>query len=72
MTQVVETVEAVIITGDRRGEIIRLDEDTLGAVSPTELNALNEALDSLLGAVDRLAAEVRAANQALKPSPATV
>jgi hypothetical protein len=72
MTQVVETVEAVIITGDRRGEIIRLDEDTLGAVSPTELNALNEALDSLLGAVDRLAAEVRAANQALKRSPATV
>jgi hypothetical protein len=58
-------VEAVIISGPRRGEIIQLSDEDLAAVSNENIRLLNKALDGLIGAIDRVATEVRATNEAL-------
>jgi hypothetical protein len=58
-------VEAVIISGPRRGEIIQLSDEDLAAVSNENIQLLNKALDGLIGAIDRVATEVRATNEAL-------
>jgi hypothetical protein len=58
-------VEAVIISGPRRGEIIQLLDEDIAEASNEDIQLLNEALDELIGAIDRVATEVRAANETL-------
>ena len=53
-------VEAVIISGPRRGEIIQLLDEDIAELSNEDIQLLNEALDGLIGAIDRVATEVRA------------
>jgi len=62
-----EPVEAVILSGDRRGQIVTLrgnhiepDED--------ELEMLNDRLDQLIDSIDRLHDEIRLGKEALEPS----
>ncbi len=64
MSQVAEPVEAVIISGPRKGEIVRLPNETQDEVTEEEIEALNYALDELIAALDRYAAEVRATIEA--------
>ncbi len=64
MAQAVEPIEAVVISGPRRGEIIRLTA-MVHEVSAEDLSALDSSLDQLLAAVDRLSAEVRLTTSAL-------
>jgi hypothetical protein len=52
------SVEAVILSGPRRGEIVQLADDAIAEVSDVDIIALNEVLDGLLVALDRVAAEV--------------
>ena len=59
------SVEAVIISGPRRGEIVQLSDEAIAEVSDADVTALNEALDELLGALDRVSAEVRATLEVL-------
>ena len=59
------SVEAVIISGPRRGEIIQLPDATIPEASDEELQALNEALDALMMAIDHVATEVRITLEAL-------
>ena len=54
------SVEAVILSGPRRGEIVQLSDVAIAEVSDVDIIALHEALDGLLVAFDRVAAEVRA------------
>jgi hypothetical protein len=58
-------VEAVIISGPRRGEIIQLLAEDIAEVSNEDLQLLNGALDGLIGTIDRVAAEVHATTEAL-------
>jgi hypothetical protein len=58
-------VEAVIISGPRRGEIVQLLDEDVAEVSKEDIQILNEALDRLIGAIDRVATEVRATSEAL-------
>jgi hypothetical protein len=58
-------VEAVIISGSRRGEIIQLPDEDIAEVSNQDIQFLNEALDGLISAIDRVATEVRATSEAL-------
>ena len=50
--------EAVIISGPRRGEIVQLAGEAIAEVSDADITALNEALDGLLVALDRVVIEV--------------
>lgn len=59
------TVEAVIISGPRRGEIIRLPDETIAEVSDEDIRALNTALDELTVAIERVTREVRATIETL-------
>jgi hypothetical protein len=59
------SVEAVIISGPRRGEIVQLSDEAIAEVSDADITALNEALDGLLVALDHVAAEVRATLEVL-------
>ena len=59
MLEAVEPIEAVIISGPRRGEIVRLPEEAIPELSDAEIEALNQALDELIAALDRYSAEVR-------------
>jgi hypothetical protein len=59
-------VEAVIISGPRRGEIIQLPAEEIAAMSNEDIQLLNEALDELIGAIDRVATEVRATSEAFR------
>ena len=52
-------VEAVIISGPRRGEIIQLPDEDIAEVSNEDIQLLNNALDELIGAIDKIATEVR-------------
>jgi hypothetical protein len=52
-------VEAVIISGPRRGEIIQLLDEDIAEVSNEDIQLLNKALDELIGAIDKIATEVR-------------
>jgi hypothetical protein len=60
------SVEAVIISGPRRGEIIRLSDEAIAGVSDDDIQVLNAALDELITAIDRVAMEVRAATDTLR------
>ena len=50
-------IEAVIITGPRRGEIVQLQDEALPELSDQELEQLNAGLDKVIAAIDRLASE---------------
>jgi hypothetical protein len=52
-------VEAVIISGPRRGGIIQLPAEDIAEVSNEDIQLLNKALDELIGAIDKIATEVR-------------
>lgn len=54
-----DLVEAVIISGPRRGEIVTVDLDRQETFSPMELDALQGALQCLDAALVGLAAESR-------------
>jgi predicted nucleic acid-binding protein len=60
------SVEAVIISGPRRGEIIRLPDEVIAEVSDDDIQVLNAALDELITAIDRVAIEVRATTDTLR------
>lgn len=64
-------VEAVIISGPRKGQIIRLTGGESIEVSPEELQALNDALDVFDAKLDKLAQVMRMTKEALKPRPET-
>jgi hypothetical protein len=66
MAQTAEPMEAVIISGLRRGEIIQLPEAALAEVSGEDIKILNEALDELLTALARVSTEVRATIEMLQ------
>ncbi len=59
MAQTAELIEAVIISGPRRGEIIRLPEAAVAEISDENIKMLNEALDGLLTAIEGVSTEVR-------------
>jgi hypothetical protein len=61
------SVEAVIISGPRRGEIVQLANEATTEVPDADITALNEALDGLLAALDRVVTEVRAILEAFLP-----
>jgi hypothetical protein len=54
------SVEVVIISGPRRGEIVQLSDEAIAEVSDADITVLNEALDGLLVALDHVADEVHA------------
>ena len=54
------SVEAVIISGPRRGQIIQLSDASIAEMTDEDITALNEALEGLVMAIDRVATEVRA------------
>jgi hypothetical protein len=58
-------VEAVIISGPRRGEIIQLPDEDIAELSNEDIQLLDEALDGLIRTIDRVATEVRATGEAL-------
>lgn len=66
MARTVEPVEAVIISGPRRGEIIHLPVEALAEMPGEDLRMLDEALDTLIAAIERLSTEVRATNEMLR------
>jgi hypothetical protein len=67
MTQAVEPIEAVIISGPRRGEIVRLREEVLAEEATDEdIKLLNQALDDLIAAIDRVSAELRLTTDAVR------
>jgi hypothetical protein len=59
-------VEAVIISGPRRGEIIRMPDEARAEVSDQDMQALNTALDGLVVALERVSTEVHATIEALR------
>jgi hypothetical protein len=62
------SVEAVIISGPRRGEIVRLPDEAITEVSDEDLQALNAALDDLIVAIERVTTEVQATVETLRES----
>jgi hypothetical protein len=66
MTQTAEPIEAVIISGPRRGEIVRLPEDAIPDVSDEDIQLLNNALDDLIAAIDRVSDEVRTTTESIR------
>jgi hypothetical protein len=59
MSEIAEPIEAVIISGPRRGEIIRLPEVEVPVVSDEEIRLLNKGVDLVETALDRLEAAMR-------------
>lgn len=53
-----QTVEAVLISGPRRGEIIELTEQQADEWTEQDVAALNNALDDVIRALDRLSSEM--------------
>jgi hypothetical protein len=47
------SVETVIISGPRQGEIVRLPDKTIRELSDEDLQVLNAALDDLIVAIER-------------------
>jgi hypothetical protein len=66
MAQTAESIEAVIISGPRRGEIIQLPDAALAEISSEDIKMLNEALDGLLTAIVGVSTEVRATIETLR------
>jgi hypothetical protein len=67
MTPTVETWEAVILSGPRRGEIVTFSPDSPQQPSGHDLELLNGALDELNRALERVSTELRAMLAALQP-----
>jgi len=67
MTPMAETLEVVILSGPRRGEIMMLPAGTPRQPAADEVEALHGALDELNLAIERVTTELRAALQSLKP-----
>jgi hypothetical protein len=65
-------VEAVIISGPRRGEIVRLPDEAIAEVSDEDLQVLNAALDDLIVAIERVATEVQATVETLRENAGQV
>jgi hypothetical protein len=65
MSQIAEPEEAVVISGARRGQIIRLPAQE-EAITDEEIRALNRALDELIAAIERVSLEVRATTAAIQ------
>ena len=59
-------VEAVIISGPRRGEIIQLPDEAMAEVSDQDMQAFNTALDGLVVALERVSTEVHATIEAFR------
>jgi hypothetical protein len=59
------SVEAVIISDPRRGEIVRLPDEAISKLSDEDLQALNAAMDDLIAAIERVATEVQATVETL-------
>ena len=66
MPQTTGPIEAVIISGPRRGEIVRLPETAAAEISGEEIKMLNEALDGLLTSIEGVSAEVRSTIEMLQ------
>jgi hypothetical protein len=66
MIQTDEPIEAVIISGPRRGEIVCLPGDAVPEVTDEELRLLNNALDDLIAAIDRVSDEVSATTESIR------
>ena len=64
-TPIAEPVEAVIISGPRKGDIIALP-DLPSEVHAEEWALLDEALDGLLAAIERVATRVRSLRGSLQ------
>lgn len=60
MAQTAESIEAVLLSGPRRGEMIRSPEAAVAAISDEAITRLSDALDRLLAAVEEGSTEVRA------------
>lgn len=67
MGQNTATAEAVIISGPRCGEIVQLDNGMIIDLSDSEIKSLNEVLDQVIVALDRLSEEYRRSIEAVKP-----
>ncbi len=52
----VETTEAVIISGPRKGTFVQFDEETLAAL---DLQAMDAVLDEVIAAFDGVLKEIR-------------
>lgn len=66
MKPLAEPLEAVILSGPRRGEIVTFSADTPQAPGAQDVETLDAALDDLNSGLARVYAEVRAALQSLK------
>ena len=65
MTQRVEPIEAVIISGPRKGEIVRLPEEAVtDDLSDEDAKLLNDALDEIISKIDRLREHMHATTEA--------
>lgn len=60
------SMDAVIISGERRGEIVTLPSDIQTGLTDTDVTLLNSALDDLLRAIDGLQREIRATTAAVR------
>jgi len=60
-------LEAVILSGPRRGEIVTFPANTPQEPGAKDVETLNGALNDLNLALDRVSAELRLALQSLKP-----
>lgn len=60
------SVEAVIISAPRQGEIIRLPDEAIAEVSDADIQVLSAAVDDLIAAIDRVTVEERATVDALR------
>jgi transposase-like protein len=67
MTPTAEALEAVILSGPRRGEIVTFPAGNPEQPNPKEVEALNRVLDELNEALSNVSTELRAALRSLKP-----
>jgi hypothetical protein len=68
MTPILDNLEAVILSGPRRGEIITLPAE-VPKTGSEEIEALNTVLNELNLALERVSTELRTTLQSLKPIP---
>ena len=66
MAEESEPIEAVIISGPRRGEIVRLSPGSIPKVTAEDLKLLNDGLDLVQAAIDRLDHEIHTTIEAFR------
>lgn len=66
MAKTAEPIEAVIISGPRRGEIIHLPDTVQTEVSDDDIRMLNETLDTLIAVIEKVSTEVCATSEWLR------